>query len=115
MLLCLNATQAQRGTRRMDPEKVAAKQTEMMVEKLTLDTLQAAQVEEINLKYALQMQDMRKEVSSRDEAREMMQAMQQEKEAELQAVLTEEQWADWEEVRSQARKRLRSRHGNKGF
>ncbi len=100
------------GGRNMDPAQRAEQQTAQMTEQLALSEAQAGKVKEINLKYANKMK------AARDEAagdwsgmRETMGAIRNEQDAELQTVVTKEQWAKWSEYREQQRANRGNRTG----
>jgi len=90
--------QAQEKERRSAQER-AQLQTGRMTKDLGLTTMQASQVETINLKYAEQADALRAE---RQAAKEKApkegkgKALAEAKDAELKAVLTPEQYATWQ-------------------
>ncbi|TNE58124.1 MAG: DUF4890 domain-containing protein [Bacteroidetes bacterium] len=99
------------GGRAMNPEQRAEQQTTAMKEKLTLSDAQAGKVQEINLKYAKQMQAAREEANGDwSTMRETMQGMRAEQDKELQTVMTEAQWQQWVKYREE----MRANRGNRG-
>lgn len=87
-----------------DPEQRANQQTATMTEQLSLSDAQSAKVKEVNLKYANKMKDAReKAAGDREAMRGAMTSIRQEQDAELQTVLTEEQWKQWVAYREQFR------------
>ena len=94
-----------RGMRNMDPEQMAERQTNMMKEQLELTAEQLPKIEELNLKYAKKMGEVREEVGEDREAmREKIMPLMQEKDTELKKILTAEQWAKFEEERKERMK-----------
>jgi hypothetical protein len=88
----------------MDPAERAEKQTAQMTEKLSLSDAQAGKVKEINLKYADKMKAAREEADGDwSSMREKMGAMRADQDKELQTVLTEEQWVQWDRYRTEQR------------
>ena len=79
------------GGGRMDPAERAEKQTQMMIDSLDLSTAQAQKVREINKKYA---------EKNREAMRTAIQAQRKAQEDELKAILTEDQWAEWQLIRA---------------
>lgn len=93
----------------MNPEQRAEQQTALMKERLTLSEAQTAKVQEINVKYARQLQDARQKNEGDWEAmRTQMTRIRQAQDEELQTVLTQEQWQQW----LAAREEMRERRGN---
>lgn len=117
--LCSLSVEAQRGGRGGDPTEMAKKQTQRMTDSLTLSTPQANKVSEINLKYANKMSEFRKaaresEDFDRSMMREVMRNMRTEQKAELQTVLTKDQWAKFEKMEEARLKNREGRRGRKG-
>ena len=73
------------------PEERAKRQTEMMKEGLNLTAAQEPKVSAINLKYAKKMEDVRKTADTAA-MRKSAQTLNKQKEAELKAILTAEQF-----------------------
>lgn len=112
-LLASTTTFAQRGGG--DPTEKAKKQTTQMVEKLSLNDEQATQVEAINVAYAEQMKAAREEVGKDREAmKSIMDNMNNNKNTELKAVLTSEQFQQYETMQAQG-KEGRGGKKRKGF
>lgn len=96
------------GNWNADPEQRATQQTAMMTEKLALSEAQSTKVKEINLKYANKMKEAReKSAGDREAMRNTVGTIRQEQDAELQTVLTEDQWKQWVTTREEMR-------GNRG-
>ena len=115
LLITLNiAASAQRGGgKELSPEDMAEKQTTQMVEQLSLDAMQTIQVKEINLTYANKMQEAKVENDGNREAIKLIGgAIEKEKTAELQQVLTESQFKTYEELL--AKKSQGGKRGGKG-
>ena len=95
---------AQPGNWNADPEQRATQQTAQMTEKLSLSEAQSAKVKEINLKYANKMKEAReKSAGDREAMRGAIGSIRQEQDAELQTVLTEDQWKQWVAYREEFR------------
>ena len=98
------AANAQPGSWNADPEQRATQQTAQMTEKLSLSEAQSAKVKEINLKYANKMKEAReKSAGDREAMRGAIGTIRQEQDAELQTVLTEDQWQQWVAYREEFR------------
>ncbi|MCS6929995.1 MAG: DUF4890 domain-containing protein [Saprospiraceae bacterium] len=94
------------GGRRISPEQRAEQQTALMKERLVLSDAQVAKVQEINVKYARQMQEVRQKNEGDWEAmRAQLMTLRQAQDQELQTVLTQEQWQQWLAVREEVRGR----------
>ncbi|MEZ4992595.1 MAG: hypothetical protein R2824_19390 [Saprospiraceae bacterium] len=87
---------------RMDPGQRAEQQAAMMQDSLGLDDDLTAEVEAVLLVYAKKMQEAR-EASQGDwsSMRGTMQTLRDEQDEELQALLSEEQWAKWDAIRQE--------------
>lgn len=107
---------AQRRGGPPSPEDMAAKQTEEMTAKLGLSEGQAARVEAINLTFAERMQVAREDYGdNRSDMEKIMTAIKDEKSAEMKAVLSEEQYEAFEEMKTdQPQRRGRNGRGNRG-
>ncbi|MCC6462614.1 MAG: DUF4890 domain-containing protein [Saprospiraceae bacterium] len=109
LLLTAAALQAQPGggPGRMSPEQRAEQQTTNMTEQLSLSEAQSSKVGEINLKYAQKMKELRASADGdRDAMRAAMGTIRQEQDAELQTVLTQDQWKKWDAYRQEQRANL---------
>ena len=102
---CSQPPQGQGPQGNFSPEDMAKRQTEMIKDATGIDEATTKKVHEINLKYANQMTELRKKYTSREEMREPMMKMREQKDAELKALLTDEQFqkykAKQEEMRQQ--------------
>ena len=95
-------------------ESVAKKQTERMAEKLSLTNEQKAQIETINLKYAQKSQEARQ--AEKEAQKAGFQQFKEEKNAELKAVLTDEQYTKYQQEnprKDKMRKSKGKKHKNK--
>jgi hypothetical protein len=103
----LFALKAQPGGRGFQgtPEEMAQRQTDMMVEKLSLSEAQASRIQEINLKYALKMKAARDSMPEGDwqMMRQKMTGLRQEQDAALRKMMTSEQWAIYEQWKEEQR------------
>lgn len=89
---------------RMTPEQMASRQTEQMVEKLTLTQAQKEQVHQINLKYAKQMGE-RAQNEDREKRREQMEANRKLRDAEIKPLLTDDQKTAYDKMQKEMRDR----------
>ena len=97
------AANAQRGGESHDPEQMAERETSRMTEKLSLDEVQTAKVQELNLMYAKEMQEAREEnKGDREHMKEMEAVINSEKSAEMKLILTEAQFKTYEEMQSKS-------------
>lgn len=89
---------AQRGERKApNPEKKAEKQTAQMVKALQLDEAQTSEVQAINLTYAKKMHEaMEGNKEAREAMKKIKDAINSEKNAEMKAVLNEEQYKSYQ-------------------
>jgi len=91
---------------KMSAEEMAKKQTERMEQKLSLTSEQKAKVEAINLKYAKQQQaEFQKKEAERKAKIAEMEKIRNEKNTELKAVLTADQYNKYQEQRKEKGKR----------
>lgn len=95
------------------PQERAAFQTEMMRNKLGLDSAQLSQVRAINLKYALRNEPVIKSGDSKLARYRKINSSQREKQAELKKVFTAEQYRQYqafqEEMKAELKHRRKSR------
>jgi hypothetical protein len=112
LVLGLATAQAQKGQgKNIDPAQKADKQTTMMTEKLSLSAEQAAQVKDINLKYAEKRKALKGEAKAgQQKDKAAMQQLKTEQEAEINKVLNKEQQAQWEKIQSERK----GQHKGKG-
>jgi len=95
----------------MSAEDRAALQTERMTTSLELDSVVAVQVHRINLKYAQQMEEGRKEGMSRYDMMQMMQKSNKEKNKEMKAILTKDQYKKYMRQQQEMQSRMPQRMG----
>lgn len=98
------------------PEESAKRQTEMMVEKLTLSEAQASRIQDINLKYALKMKAARDSMPEGDwqMMRQKMTTIRQEQDVELRKMMTSDQWTIYEQWKEEqrAKREMQRNQGN---
>lgn len=82
------------GYGKATPEERAKRQTEMMKENLSLTPAQEPKVSAINLKYAKKMEDVRK-IADTAVQRKTFQNLNKQKDGELKAVLTADQFKSY--------------------
>jgi len=95
------------------PQERAAFQTEMMKNKLGLDSAQLNQVEAINLKYALKNEPVIRSSDSKLAKFRTLNASQKEKQAELKKVLTAEQYRQYQAFQDEMKAELKERRKNR--
>ncbi len=105
---------AQGGANSATPDIVAAELTSVLVEKLKLTEDQSTRVKEINLNYAEKIQEVRTtHAGNRDDMKEIMMAVNKEKNSEIRSVLTEEQIEAFDQMQTSDAQRG-GRRGRKG-
>jgi Spy/CpxP family protein refolding chaperone len=88
----------------MDPAAMAARQTQMMSDSLGLSEEQKSQVEEINLRYANKMGEIRQTYAGdMENMRLEMMVLRDEKDAELKKVLSKDQQKKWRAIQMRMR------------
>jgi Spy/CpxP family protein refolding chaperone len=91
------------GGRGGDPVQRAERQSQMMIDSLSLSTKQGEKVKEINLKYAHQQQQLRSANTDGnwETMRPKMDSLRTAQNGELKAVLTSDQYARWQKIAEQ--------------
>ena len=96
------ANAQQGGGKSLDPEKMAENETSRMVEKLNLDNDQIAKAEVLNFTYAKKIVEARENnKENRDAMREIGEAINSEKNAEMKLLLTEAQYKNYEQMQAE--------------
>ncbi|MBT1703994.1 hypothetical protein [Chryseosolibacter indicus] len=104
---------AQHGRR--DASNRVAGVSERMQTVMTLNEEQYASVKKINTKYFGETKQLRADSTlSREEKKNRMKKIQNDKEAELKAVVTDEQFNKWETYKENSKKRRATKSGRKG-
>ncbi|ARK12270.1 hypothetical protein A6C57_19100 [Fibrella sp. ES10-3-2-2] len=103
-----NRAERRGGMASMTPEQRAERQTAQMKKDLTLTAEQETTITALNLKFAQQQQKMMASGERNPEA--MKQAMDA-RDAELKAVLTKDQFGQYEKMREEQRNRMREGRG----
>lgn len=88
-------------------------QTEMMNNKLGLDSIQLNQVEAINLKYALKNEPVIKSGDSKLSKLRQLRSTQKEKEAELKKVFTAQQFKQYQAFQDEMKAQLKEKRKNR--
>lgn len=103
------------GRAMMSPEERVERQATMMQDSLQLTDELTSEVKEVLSVYAKKMQDARAEANG-DWAsmRTTMQTLRQEQNEELEAVLGEEKWTQWEAITADMMQRRQDRRGERG-
>ena len=103
-----SCSQAQtRGDR--SPEERAQLQTEMMTEALSLGEDQASRVADINAKYSEKMANIQAQEGSRRSKFQAARGLMEEKDAELEAVLTADQYATYQKKKAEMRVKMKEK------
>ena len=94
---------------------MAEKETTQMVEKLNLDEVQTVKIKEINLTFAKKKQEAKDENKGNKEAIKIItEAINNEKNAEIKQVLTDEQFKTYEELQAKKTKGRGGKRGRRG-
>lgn len=109
-MLMVKAVYSQRN---MDPERMADRQTQMIVEKVSgLSDQQKDSVKQINTDFAKMMSDAWSGSNGdRSGMREKMQGMRQEHDARLKAVFTDDQYQQYQKMQDSMRQARRAGRG----
>jgi hypothetical protein len=83
---------------------MAKRQTEMIQKATGIDDATAKKVQEINLKYSKIMRDMREKSDDREAMREEMGKIREKRDAEIKALLTDEQYKKYQAQQEEMRK-----------
>ena len=94
VLLWLSPAHAQEK-QKMSAEQRAAKITEWMKTNLKLSDEQLTKVDEINKRYAMKVDDIRKSTPDKKEKKSSMKALDKDKDGELKAVLSDDQFKSY--------------------
>lgn len=114
LMMCISSLLEAQPRRNMDPEKMAARQTEMMTKELSLSEDQVAIVDSINLAFAGQLKEvMDANKGDREGARAAIMEVRGQHNEALKAVLTEEQFTSLEAIMKE-RERRGPRGGGQG-
>ena len=111
VLLMIPLTGKAQQFKNMTPEQRATQQTEHLMEELSLDPVQSDRIEVINLRYAYEIEAARKS-GDRYSMRETMTAINAQKAEEYQAVLTEQQFDEFLELRDEMQAKMKRGRGN---
>ncbi|MBE9463691.1 hypothetical protein ACFP1I_32240 [Dyadobacter subterraneus] len=95
------------------PQERAKFQTEMMKNKLDLDSVQLNQVKAINLKYALKNEPVIKSSDSKFSKFRQIRSSQKEKQAELKKVLNTEQFKQYQAFQDEMKAQLKEKRKNR--
>ncbi len=99
------------------PEEMAKHMTDRLKDSLQVNEDQYKKLYDINLKQANEMQEMMDKIMQGEQPqfdREAMQKRQEEQNAAIKAILTEDQYKRYEEMQANLRKRMASMGGGFG-
>ncbi|WP_215226607.1 DUF4890 domain-containing protein [Echinicola shivajiensis] len=106
--------QQRQGRGEMDPEKMAERVAGHMEKELELSEDQKKEVYALFLESSKKRMEMRnQEKEEREAAREQMKADREAQQAKLKEILSEEQFAKWEEMQKKMQERMRERGGDR--
>ena len=95
------------------PEQRASQQTAQMKKRLSLTAEQEPTVAAINLKYAQQMQPILETGERNRQTMQQVKAMTKSKDADLKAVLTAEQYTQFETFKDDQKDRMKAMRGKR--
>ncbi|PHN05611.1 hypothetical protein [Flavilitoribacter nigricans] len=102
------------GRGMMDPEQRVERQATMMQDSLELTDELTAEVKEVLSVYAKKMQEARAEANGDwGSMRTTMQTLREEQNQELEAVLGEEKWTQWEAISAEMMQRRQEMRGER--
>ena len=114
VMLGLSPARAQEKQQK-SPEHRAAKITEWMKTNLKLSDDQVTKVDEINKRYAMKVEDIRKNTPDKKQKKSSIKALDKDKDGELKAVLSEDQFKSYlakkEEMKEQAKQKKKEQKG----
>ncbi|MEL6304470.1 MAG: hypothetical protein AAFQ20_06730 [Bacteroidota bacterium] len=111
-LSLLALTTSMMFAQKMDPDKMAKYQTDLMVKELDLSGEQEEKVTQLNEKYSVKMADLMNREGSMLGKMGEMKSIKKEKNTELEKVLTKEQMKKFEkELEPEIRKTMRKKMG----
>ena len=115
LLTTLSFAQPPQGDRQFNMEEMVKRQTKEMVDSLGLNDKQAEDVAAINKKYSEKMRTLFQESRDGDRAamREKMMSMRTDKNAELEKILTPEQFKKYQEMEKKRMEERRARRNNR--
>jgi len=91
------------------PEQRAQFQTTMMKSKLNLDSGQITKIQAINLKYAQKFQPILKSSDGKLSRFRQAKALQKQKDTELQAVFTKDQYKKYQDFEEEMKSKMKER------
>ena len=104
---CATAQDSGDGFKNKTPEQRAQLQTNMMKTKLNLDSAQTLLVQDINLKYAKEIDPVLTGDADRMAKFRQMKSIQEKKNKELKAVLSKDQYKQYEELEEEMKKKFK--------
>lgn len=94
------------------PEQRAQFQTNMMKSKLSLDSGQITKIQALNLKYAQKFQPILKSSDGKLSKYRQAKTLLKQKDAELQAVLTKDQYKKYQDFEDEMKSKMKERFSN---
>ena len=104
----LNAQVDSKPRKDMSPTELAEARTEKMTTKLNLSEAQKAQVLQLNLEHAAEMQELKAKLKA---LKEEKRALQESVNSKLEVIMTEEQQATFKEIKENRKQRHAKRCG----
>lgn len=108
VLICMTFGQAQ-GRNARSPQERAQRQTKIMIEALDLTEAQVPLVDQINLKYSQRATDLWNQDGNRRAKFKTLRKLMSQKDTELEAVLSADQYMIYEEKKADMRARVRKK------
>ena len=105
----VRAQQTMPDIKNSTPEQRAAFQTNLMKTKLNLDAAQLAKVTDVNLRYAQKFQPIIKSDDSRFSKMRQAKALQAQKDKELQAIFTKDQFKQYQDFEQELKSKMMAR------
>lgn len=100
-------------TKKSREEEAAEKLTEMMDEKLSLDDQQSKKIYDINLKYINMNEQLQNSSARRISKLKTLKSNQEAKEKELKSILTDEQYNEYQRIKTSLREEFKENLKNK--
>lgn len=97
----------------VNPEEMAKRHSEMLIEKLKLNETQKEKVYDISLKYSKERDAQMNSDMDREKRREVSQKLQEKQDEELGAIFTPDQKKEYEKFRKEMQEKRGNRDGNR--
>lgn len=108
-VLCLNSAVFAQQPMSHDPAERANKLTEWMTTNLSLTADQVPRVQDINLRYAQKMTDLKQSTQPKPEKMNQLKSLSEQKDAEMKTVLNPDQYKSYEARKKEMEKRMKEK------